>query len=253
MSTPSEITIAIATLGPGAATVALPAPARGLRYTVFMQDPMSPPPHSTRADVAYVALETLGLSHSRNSALAQCATPLLVFADDDMVLDTDGLRNLAAQMDQDSELGFSAGWRAGRMPKTGRRAATYRLRKLTAGRVCAPELMVRVAAVRAAGVQFDTHFGVGAQHPVGEDYIFVCDMLEAGLRGTAFPIITGAHNGLSTGDNWRDTTILRARRTVLDRCFGGWSPIVRAVYALRHAKRLGGIRGVWRFWTGAIR
>ena len=253
MSTPSEITIAIATLGASAATVALPAPVRGLRYTVFMQDPVSPLPHSTRADVTYVALETLGLSHSRNSALAHCITPLLVFADDDMVLDTDGVKRLAVQMGQDSKLGFSAGWRAGRMPKTGRRAAPYRLRKLTAGRVCAPELMVRVEAVRAAGVQFDTAFGVGAQHPVGEDYIFVCDMLDAGLCGAAFPIVTGTHNGLSTGDNWSDTTILRARRTVLDRCFGAWSPMVRAAYALRHAKRLGGVRGAWRFWTGAIR
>lgn len=130
--------------------------------------------------------------------------------------------NLGAQMREVfvAQLAFSAGWRAGRMPKTGRRAARYRLRKLIAGRVCAPELMVRVDPVRAAGVQFDTRFGVGAQHPVGEDYIFVCDMLGARLRGAAFPILTGAHSGLSMGDNWTDTGILNARRTVLHRCFG---------------------------------
>lgn len=106
------------------------------------------------------------------------------------------------------------------MPKTGRRAARYRLRKLIAGRACSPELMVRVDAVRAAGMQFDTRFDVGAQHPVGEDYIFVCDMLGARLRGAAFPVVTGAHSGLSTGDNWTDTGILNARRTLLHRCFG---------------------------------
>lgn len=252
MTKPSEITVAIAALGQSVTHITLPPSVDGLRYDIFVQAPASPAPQSDRADVRFAILDTLGLSHSRNAALAQCATPLLVFADDDMALDTDGLQSLGKQMDLDTALGFAAGWRAGRMPQAGRRAAPYSLHKLTAGRVCAPELMVRVADVRAAGVQFDPRFGVGAQHPVGEDYIFVCDMLSAGLHGKAFPVMTGAHNGLSTGDNWEDATIMRARRSVLDRCFGGWSPAVRAVYALRHRKRLGGMRGAWGFWTGRI-
>ena len=252
MTKPSEITVAIAALGQSVASIALPPFVDGLRYDIFVQSPPSHLPRSDRNDVRYVTLDTLGLSHSRNRALAQCETPLLVFADDDMVLDTGGLQALAVQMDQNAKLGFAAGWRAGRMPQAGRRTAPYRLHKLTAGRICAPELMVRVAQVRAARVQFDTRFGVGAEHPVGEDYIFVCDMLAAGLRGEAFPIVTGAHTGRSTGDNWEDATILRARRTVLGRCFGGWAPAMRAAYVLRHRKRLGGLRGAWAFWTGRI-
>jgi hypothetical protein len=253
MNLPMEITVAIATLGPRMAQIVLPPPTAGLRYAVFVQSPPALMQPSTRADVSYTALETLGLSHSRNSALAQCETPLLVFADDDIALETAGLLELGACLTQNPQLGFAAGWRAGRLPQTGPRAGHYRLHKRTSGRICAPELMIRTAAVRDAGLHFDTDFGVGAAYPVGEDFIFVCDMLDAGLRGDAFPIITGSHDGISTGDVWSDATILVARRKVLERCFGKAAPFVKLAYALRHRKRLGGVSGAWRFWSGRIK
>lgn len=250
---PPQITLAIATLGTRANDVQLPGPVEGLRYDIFVQDPPILMPHSTRTDVCYTALPTRGLSHSRNAALTQCQTPFLVFADDDMTLDTGGVRALAAQLAADPTLDFAAGWRAGRMPQTGRRAGRYQLGKLNAGRVCAPELMVRLKAVRAANVTFDPQFGVGTAQPVGEDYIFVCDMLDAGLRGAAFAIVTGTHDGLSTGDNWQDAGVMAARRAVLARCFGAWAPVVRLAYVLRHRTRLGGWYAAWRFWTGRIK
>lgn len=208
-------------------------------------------PQSTRPDLCYIPLATAGLSDSRNSALARCGTPLLVFADDDMDLDTGGLLALAAEIARAPDLGFAAGWRTGRKPASGRRAGRYALRKLTARRVCAPELMVRADAVRRAGVTFDTGFGIGAKHPVGEDYIFVCDMLDAGLRGDAFPIAPGTHQGQSTGGNWQDKHLLAARRAVIARCFGAAAPLVRLAYALRHRKSLGGWAAAWRFSVGA--
>ena len=74
--------------------------------------------------------------------------------------------------------------------------------------------MVQLDTVCAAGFTFDQQFGVGTAQPVGEDYIFVCDILNAGLRGAAIAIVTGTQDGLSTGDNCRDTSVLTARRAV---------------------------------------
>jgi glycosyltransferase involved in cell wall biosynthesis len=245
-----HITVAIATLGAQICGISLPAQVRGICYDVFVQCPPDRMPTPAREDLRYIRLATKGLSHSRNSALEQCRTPLLVFADNDMELDTNGLLALATALETAPELGFAAGWRAGRMPAKGPRAGRYRLGKRNAGRICAPELMVRVADVRTAGVSFDPHFGVGAAHPVGEDFIFVSDLLEAGLRGEAFGIVTGNHPGLSTGDNWHSPQILAARRAVLDRSFGAAAPAIRVAYVLRHRKRLGGWRKAWHFWKG---
>ncbi|QCO58156.1 glycosyltransferase family 2 protein (plasmid) [Pseudorhodobacter turbinis] len=248
-SLPSGITVAIATIGARINGIILPAPTDGLRYEVLVQMPPDVLPINDRPDLRYTAINTRGLSHSRNSALTQCETPFLVFADDDMELDVVGLKALAAELARAPDLAFAAGWRAGRLPVTGPRAGAYRLRKLNAGRICAPELMVCVAPLRRHGITFDTRFGVGAEYPVGEDYIFTCDMLDAGLCGAAFPIVTGAHPHLSTGDNWHDAGLLVARRAVLSRCFGSAAVPVLLAYALRHRKHLGGWRDAWRFLT----
>ncbi len=253
MTLQSEITVAIATLGEGVARIVLPPPAEGVRHVIFVQSPPAVMPANTRKDVTYIALDMLGLSHSRNSAIAQCETDFLVFADDDMTLDIGGLCKLAACLAENPQLGFVAGWREGRLPQTGPRSGRHHLSKRNSGRICAPELMVRLSAIKEAGIRFDTRFGAGARYPVGEDFIFVCDMLEAGLRGDAFPVVTGAHDGVSTGGIWDDARILAARRKVLERCFGKTAPLVRLVYALRHRRQLGGLSGVWRFLSGAYR
>ena len=253
LSLTPDITVAIATIGTRLANIQLPPPVAGLRYEILVQRPPAVMPRTTRSDVRYTPLDTVGLSHSRNSALAHCDTEFLVFADDDMALDTDGLRALAGHMLAAPHLGFTAGWRMGRLPASGRRAGRYTLRKHNAGRLCAPELMIRVETIRASGVRFDTRFGVGAAQPVGEDYVFVCDMLDAGLHAEAFPIVTGAHPDMSTGDDWGDLQLLAARRAVLMRCFGGMAPVMRLAYALRHRKRMGGWLGAWRFWAGRIK
>lgn len=248
-----EVTIAIAALGKQAANLTLPAPAAGLRYLVMVQSPPTPLPDSDRSDVLFIPLDTIGLSHSRNGALACCQTPLLVFADNDMTLDTQGLRALANHLTHDSTLDFAAGWRAGKRPATGPRSGPYRLHKLNAGRICAPELIVRIDAVHAAGLQFDPRFGVGAEQPVGEDFIFVCDMLDAGLRGAGFPVETGAHNGPSSGDNWHDADILQARRAVLTRSFGPLASLVRVAYVWRHRRRFPTLKNAWWFFVGKSR
>lgn len=245
-----DITVAIATMGPRIDDLILPPRKAGLRYVIMVQRPPVRLPDSHRPDVTFVPLDSIGLSHSRNAALAFCKTPFLVFADDDMSLDLEGLQGLAHQMILDPRLDFAAGWRAGKMPSAGPRAGRHLLRKLNSGRICAPELMVRTATVREAGILFDANFGIGAPNPVGEDYIFVCDMLDAGLRGEGFPIVTGRHPEASTGEVWNDPGVLKARRKVLARCFGATALVISAIYAMRHRKRLGGWPNAWRFWKG---
>ncbi|MDF3420200.1 glycosyltransferase family 2 protein [Sulfitobacter sp. KE29] len=245
-----QITVAIATMGERACQIPLPPPRPGLCYLVMIQRAPDPLPRSDRSDLTYVALDSLGLSRSRNAALEACRTPYLVFADDDMTLDTEGLCQLAQVMTDAPHLDFVAGWRHERLPAAGPRREPHRLRKSNAGRICAPELMVRMEPVRRAGLRFDPEFGVGAPYPVGEDYIFICDMLDAGLRGDGLPIVTGSHPAASTGEQWGDAQLMKARRRVLGRCFGATAGLITTAYILRHRKRFAGWKEAWRFLRG---
>jgi len=241
-----EVLIAVSTLGTGLARIQLPEPCAGLSYLILVQQPQAGAADSfaNRGDVRVLLLEGTGLSNSRNAALDQAEAALLLFSDDDIALDLQGIQALAGCFKTDPHLALAAGWRAEYLPAT---AMQTQLTRFNSGRICAPEFMVRRAAVQAAQIRFDPDFGVGARHALSEDYIFVTDMLRAGLTGISVPVTTGSHPHASTGENWSDPALNQARQAVLARVFGRLAPVVRLGYALRHRKRLGGMRAVILF------
>lgn len=244
--------VAVSTVGTGLHGIVLPPPSPRLRFLVLVQTPVPDggDPFEVRGDVETLWLDTVGLSQSRNAALLHGKSAFLAFADDDMRLDPGGLMRLADHLAANPDLDFAAGWREGRLPVRGARAERHRLTLRNSGRVCAPELMIRRSAVTERGISFDTGFGKGARYALGEDYVFVADMLRAGLRGEALPVVVGAHEGQSSGEIWHDTAILQARLAVQRRVFGRLAPLVYPLYALKHWRDLGGIHATLRFALG---
>ncbi len=252
-----SLTVALATtlprlsrLGPSA----LPEPAPGLDVLVTVQgagDASLPEgPARARSDVRLLAVPGSGLSNNRNAGLAAATGDLILFSDDDIRLDDDGLGAMRAAFAADPSLDLALGWREGRRPESGRRKGVHRLTRLGAGHACAPEIVVRTAPLRASGIRFDPRFGIGSETPTGEDYIFVADLLAAGLEGRGLPVVMGRHEGPSTGDSWSDPALLRARRRVLSRAFGRWAGPAALAYALRHRRRIGAAAALLRFARG---
>ncbi|WP_456390950.1 glycosyltransferase family A protein, partial [Profundibacter sp.] len=158
------VTVAISTIGARLGNIVLPDYTPEIAYLVLVQRPGSIPlpAELRRKDVTIAQLSTLGLSNSRNAALTQTKTDFLLFNDDDIDLDTSGIIALRKTFNEDPELVLAAGWRRERLPKHGPRAAKHDLRTANSGRICAPELMVRVGAIRGANIAFDPEFGLGA-------------------------------------------------------------------------------------------
>lgn len=238
------VTVAISTLGEGLTRINLPAPEAGLDYLVLLQTPQETPGNAIEAltanrdDVFLVELADIGLSNSRNAGLERAGGQLVLFSDDDVLLDVNGIFAMRDHFAADPELVLAAGWRAERLPSNAR---SQRLTRFNSGRICAPEFMVRKAVVQSFGVRFDSEFGLGARYGVGEDYVFIADLLQAGLKGLSVPETTGSHSHTSTGDNWKDPALMRARQAVLKRVFGKAALFIRLVYALRHRHRFGGV------------
>lgn len=274
-----SLTVAVATIGARMAALRLPPPRAGVDYVVCVQK-MAPgsapdrpapalelpapnlptpdrpasdwptPDWAARADVRLIPQAGTGVSINRNAGLAAAQGDLVLFSDDDITLDMDGIDRLRGAFAEDPGLALAMGWRAGRLPRRGRRAARHRLTRLNTGRACPPEIMVRRAAIAAADVRFDPDFGVGARYPLGEEYAFVADILRAGGRGLGLPVVTGAHPDISTGDDWRDPVLMAARQALLRRVFGPWAGPVRLVYAWRNRPRFAGTGAALRFALG---
>lgn len=239
-----RITVAVSTMGHRLASLQLPEPRSGLHYLVLVQGygPQDRLPSALlgRADLSLHALDSRGLSNSRNAALDLSGDGLLVFSDDDLTLDPAGLFQLADTFTADPGLDLAAGWRRELLPAHGRRQMTHRLTLFNSGRICAPELMVRGRAISGRGLRFDPAFGLGARHGQSEEFVFVTDCLRAGCKGMSFPIVTGSHPHESTGDNWHDNDLMRARHAMFRRVFGPWRWLVRPAYAWRHRYRFTG-------------
>jgi len=247
------VTVAISTLGQGLHRIQPPRAVADITYLILLQRPEEADPEvraalTARADLQVIPLGGIGLSNSRNEALKQAKTPFLLFADDDQSLDPAGILLLAETFFQDSDLALVAGWRRERLPQKAR--PRQALTRFNSGRICAPEFMVDLPRIRAAGLWFDPEFGLGAGYGIGEDYIFVCDILRAGLRGMAVPVVTGSHPHESTGDNWSDPKIMRARQAMISRVFGPWAPLIRLAYGWKHRWRFGSGRRIFTFIFG---
>jgi hypothetical protein len=240
------LTIAISTLGRDPATLMLPPARPGWDVLVVLQSPppgdLAPP----RADVTVLPLPGRGLSVSRNAAMVAARGAFLLFADDDIAFDADGIAAMLAHLQARPDLALVAGQRRGVLQRTYPDRA-HPLRRSNAARIATPELMIRLATFRARDIRFDTRFGLGAPWPLGEEFILVADALKAGLKGTYVPHPVGTHPPLSSGDDWTDPVRRAARAAALSRVFGGAVLPWATAFALRHWRDLGGWDGVRRF------
>lgn len=274
---PPRLTIAISTLGTRVRGLVLPPPRAGVVYLVLVQRTEQDVTWLQRADVQVVSLCSLGLSHSRNAALDAVATPYLMFADDDVILDMPGIETVLTAFEADPTLAILTGRLAGRLArrrvscwasrgasrgasgwiwgrksrKAGCGAGGHRMHRWNTGRTNSSEIMIRTALIRRAGVRFDISFGLGARHPMGEEYVFLTDALATGLTGRRLPVTMAAHPGRSTGQDWTSPNLWAARVAVLRRVFGPMAPVARLAYGVKHGRAL--IRTpklAWRFLVG---
>lgn len=251
------LTIAISTTGQRlAALEGANLPHRAdTNYLILWQSsghvPESIAPLVAREDVTLHWLaEQTGVAQSRNAAITLTDTPFLLFADDDQKFTPAGWTELLAYFTANSKIDFlcarlrapDGAWRKNYGPPHVRA-----VRKWNCLKVGTPELALRVATMKDA--TFDRDFGAGSDQPLGDEAVFICDALSAGLKGQHVVIEVGAHPAASSGMTF-DKTSHTARTAVLRRCFGHAAPLVRIVFAIKHRRHFPDRSSWFRFVFG---
>jgi GT2 family glycosyltransferase len=108
-------------------------------------------------------------------------------------------------------------------------------------------MIIRVDAVRQLGVIFDEQFGAGAKNYLGDEYIFVVDLLAAGGRAVFVPVVIATHPEESSGSRWGSDKDRQARAVIFTRVFGNLAWLVRLAFGIRRLKELGGLRNLVLF------
>ena len=193
-----------------------------------------------------------GVAKSRNVVLKNTETRYLLFADDEIVFLSNGIKSavsyLEANPDCDLVLAQAVDMK-GALRKAYPKVIT-KLTKFNSAKAATYEMIVRVDSARNKGVAFDENFGAGVENYLGDEYIFITDLLKMGGTATFLPITIAVHPEESSGSRWGTESDIRARAQVFQRVFGGLAPLVRAGFYMKNFQKFGGFKNLGKFVIG---
>jgi hypothetical protein len=111
-------------------------------------------------------------------------------------------------------------------------------------------MIVRVDSAKSKNVSFDERFGAGADNYLGDEYIFIADLIDKGGAGVFLPLTIAIHPLVSSGSRWGSDADLRARAEVFQRVFGDRAPLIRIAFYLKNLHKFGGLKNLIKFSIG---
>jgi glycosyltransferase involved in cell wall biosynthesis len=241
VSDTSEITIGYSSLAERVANIRFPHFSFPHNIVISVQNPNSIEYSIRDSDRSIKVIESkeTGVAKSRNLVIDNSETKYLVFADDDATIVEDGLAEIVRYLNMhegcDAVLGTTVdehGRLRKRYPKTAGKLHLFNSAK--AGTI---EMVVRLDSIKRYGIRFDEHFGAGSPNHLGDEYVFISDLIKAGGQGVFLPVILASHPSHSSGSSSGEDQYLMERAKVFERVFGKWSPFIRFAFYLRRGMK----------------
>jgi glycosyltransferase involved in cell wall biosynthesis len=205
---------------------------------VVQGEPRSVPATLTKR-ARVVTLTSRGVAKSRNEVIRESGGRYVVFSDDDIVFNESGLGEVVDYLDSHPDVSLVL---AQAVDDKGRLRKKYptrptRLGLFNSAKAATYEMVLRLDDSRSSDVWFDEDFGAGAVNYLGDEYIFIVDLVRAGRRCMFLPITIAMHPEESSGSRWGTEADLRARATIFTRVFGALAPFVRIAFGAKHLGR----------------
>jgi len=193
-----------------------------------------------------------GVAKSRNIVLKNTDTKYLLFADDENTFRADGIKSAISYLETHLNCDLVL---ARAVDTTGalRKSYSKKVKKLTkfnSAKAATYEMIVRVESAKSKEVFFDERFGAGADNYLGDEYIFIADLLNKGGAGVFLPVTIAIHPADSSGNRWGTEPNFRARAEVFQRVFGDTAPFIRIAFYLKNRRKFGGLKNLVKFSLG---
>ncbi len=205
-----------------------------------------------RNNFRFEELRSRGVAKSRNRAIELAAGEYLIFSDDDITFSEQGLQEAISYLDSHQDVSLLLGQatdESGALRKKYPSQVT-KLGNLNSARAATYEMIIRVSDIRRLGIRFDEEFGAGAKNYLGDEYIFVVDLVRAGGKALFAPITLAQHPTESSGSRWGSENDRRARAIIFTRVFGPLAPLVRLPFGIRRRAELGSLKNLLLFVLG---
>jgi GR25 family glycosyltransferase involved in LPS biosynthesis len=163
-----------------------------------------------------------GLSKSRNLALENATKKLLVIADDDVIFCKNFQENILEAFNTfTNHDGFRFQFlnHQGNLAKKYPTAFQSKLSTFETLNTSSVELVFKSESLKNAKISFDENFGLGTNFPIGEEAIFVSDLIKKGLKIGFVPQVIVSHSTISTGHKTKNATLYYIQSAVFYRIF----------------------------------
>jgi len=219
-----ELTFGYSTMSNRVKNLQLPHKSDDREFIILVQNPNEESYVFNLPQSKLVELKSKGVAKSRNAALKYASGKYLIFGDDDITFAEEGIKTLLQYFEENPQCSIIL---AQTSDETGILRKSYptkqhKLTKYNSAKAATYEMMIRTDAIREAGITFDENFGAGvAKTYLGDEYIFICDLLDANLNCVFYPITLAIHPKDSSGSKWGSNEDRVARALVFDRAFKG--------------------------------
>jgi GT2 family glycosyltransferase len=237
----AKLTIAYSTLASRIGNIQFPTTEHEILVLVQNQNGQEYSTQTSNGNKTVVAIPGIGVAKSRNHAVALANTEYLLFADDDVEFHCSQIGDAIALMEADPDcvlLLLSADDGRG-SPRKNYPKNNRRLSKFNSARAATYEILIRVPKVLELGVKFDEDFGAGVENYLGDEYIFIADLIDQGAKCIFSPIFIASHPRNSSGLFWGSSNDRIARAKIFTRVFGRWAPAIRLAFGLRRFREIG--------------
>ena len=232
-------------------------PRLSIAHKVFLsiQDPHnSSEPLPTNFVFDSVKSSERGVAKSRNTVLRNADTKYLLFADDEIVFLDRGIKLALEYLEEHPECDLVL---TQAIDTTGALRKRYskkrvQLTKFNSAKAATYEMIVRVDTIKSKDVYFDETFGADVSNYIGDEYIFIADLINKGGTAMFLPITIAIHPKESSGSLWGTDRDLIARAQVFQRVFGTLAPFVRAVFFFKNYGKTKGRGNFIKFVRGKI-
>ena len=156
-----------------------------------------------RKDTTYIESDSKGVAKSRNIGLLSASSNAIIILSDDDVMYNKIIFERIFHLFETNDIDFCT-FSVGQIEDKDKEMLKYsktshKLNLFNVGKYGAINTAFKMHLIEKNNISFDNRFGPGGIYGIGEDFIFLIDLLKNGAKGLFFPEKLVFHNKDSTG------------------------------------------------------
>lgn len=176
-----------------------------------------------------------GLSKSRNRGLENAKLDLCLITDNDTYFNAkteDIIKKAFLDYPSADILTFQVETPEGELYKNYKENFFWHT-KLSLAKVSSVEIVFRRKNILENNIYFDESFGLGSDFPTSEEYIFLADALDKGLKIGYVPNVIVYHPKESSGGDFTNKELVYAKGAMINRIFGKKGLLICFLFSLK--------------------